>query len=79
MLNLTPVPRAGWRLGVPDQPGSPNAWREALNSDSSHYGGSNLGNGATRLAVQALPAQGRAQSIVLTLPPLATLYLTPDA
>ena len=79
VCNLTPVPREGWRLGVPDRPGSPNAWREALNSDSSHYGGSNLGNGATRLAVQAVPAQGRAKSIVLTLPPLATLYLTPDA
>ncbi|MBL0149880.1 MAG: 1,4-alpha-glucan branching protein GlgB [Ideonella sp.] len=79
VCNLTPVPREGWRLGVPDQAGSPAVWREALNTDSAHYGGSNLGNGAARLAVQAVPAHGRARSIVLTLPPLATLYLTPDA
>jgi 1,4-alpha-glucan branching enzyme len=76
VCNLTPVPRPGWRLGTPDGFG---AWREALNTDSGHYGGSNLGNGAARLAVQPVPAQGRTQSIELTLPPLATLYLLPCA
>jgi 1,4-alpha-glucan branching enzyme len=72
--NLTPVPRPGWRLGVPE---GAAAWREVLNTDSAFYGGSNLGNGAGPLAVQDLPSHGRARSIELTLPPLATLFLVP--
>ena len=72
--NMTPVPREGFRLGVPDGSWS---WREALNTDSAFYGGSNLGNGVGPLAVQEQPAQGRARSITLTVPPLATLYLVP--
>ncbi|HEU5324923.1 MAG TPA: 1,4-alpha-glucan branching protein GlgB, partial [Candidatus Limnocylindria bacterium] len=40
VLNLTPVPRHGYRLGMP----SAGRWVEAINSDSEHYGGSNLGN-----------------------------------
>jgi 1,4-alpha-glucan branching enzyme len=74
VCNFTPVPREGLRLGVPDGPG---AWREVLNTDSAFYGGSNLGNGEAALAVAAVPAHGRAASIVLTLPPLATLMLVP--
>ena len=70
--NMTPVPRMGYRLGVPEGFG---AWREALNSDASVYGGSNLGNGGGTLAVQGQGAHGRGQSIVLTLPPLATVFL----
>jgi 1,4-alpha-glucan branching enzyme len=73
--NMTPVPRQGWRLGVP--PGA-RAWREALNTDSAWYGGSNVGNGAGPLAVQPVGAHRHAQSIVLTLPPLATLFLVPE-
>jgi 1,4-alpha-glucan branching enzyme len=53
------------------------AWREVLNTDSSFYGGSNLGNGAAPLAVQRVQSHGRAQSIELTVPPLATLFLLP--
>jgi len=74
VCNFTPVPREGFRLGVPDGPG---AWREALNSDSAHYGGSNLGNAGALLAVAPVGAHGRTQSIQLTLPPLATLFLLP--
>jgi 1,4-alpha-glucan branching enzyme len=62
---------------VPDWAGSPDAWREAINTDSSHYGGSNLGNGTGPLAVAPVPAHGRPRSIALDLPPLATLYLVP--
>ncbi|MEK8049596.1 1,4-alpha-glucan branching protein GlgB [Ideonella sp. DXS22W] len=72
--NLTPVPREGFRLGVPE--GS-QAWQEVLNTDSAHYGGSNLGNGGAPLAVRPQPAHGRMQSVTLTLPPLATLFLIP--
>jgi 1,4-alpha-glucan branching enzyme len=74
VCNMTPVPREGFRLGVPE---GADAWREALNTDSSFYGGSNLGNGVAPLKVQAIASHGRAQSIVLTVPPLATLFLVP--
>ena len=72
IIGIVAVPRMGYRLGVPEGFG---AWREALNSDASVYGGSNLGNGGGTLAVQGLGAHGRGQSIVLTLPPLATVFL----
>ncbi|MFP5398837.1 MAG: 1,4-alpha-glucan branching protein GlgB [Gammaproteobacteria bacterium] len=72
VANFTPVPRRGYRLGVPD---GAAAWRELLNTDSAYYGGSNLGNGAHALAVRDEPAHGRGRSIMLDLPPLATLFL----
>jgi 1,4-alpha-glucan branching enzyme len=73
VANFTPVPRHGWRLGVP---AGPRVWREAVNTDSAHYGGSNLGNGGA-VGVQPQPSHGHAQSLELTLPPLATLILVP--
>jgi len=73
VCNLTPVPRQGYRIGCP----AGGAWRELLNSDSEHYGGSNVGNGPNAVAVDAVPAHGRDHSVALTLPPLATLFLTP--
>jgi 1,4-alpha-glucan branching enzyme len=77
--NFTPVPREGFRLGVPapGEGGAPAVWREALNTDSARYGGSNLGNGGQPLRVEAVPAHGRGHSVVLTLPPLATVFLLP--
>ncbi|MCU0927825.1 MAG: 1,4-alpha-glucan branching protein GlgB [Burkholderiaceae bacterium] len=74
VCNFTPVPRLGFRLGVPEAPG---AWRELLNTDSAYYGGSNLGNGHRVLAVEPQPSHGRSHSVVLDLPPLATLFLGP--
>ena len=75
VCNFTPVPREGYRLGLPDD--AAPAWREALNSDAGVYGGVNLGNAGAPLAAQAAPAHGRARSLVLTLPPLATVVLLP--
>jgi 1,4-alpha-glucan branching enzyme len=75
VANMTPVPRESFRLGVPE---GPRAWQEALNTDSAHYGGSNLGNGGKALAVEAIHSHGRRQSIVLTVPPLATVFLVPS-
>jgi 1,4-alpha-glucan branching enzyme len=72
--NMTPVPREAMTLGVPEGAG---AWREVLNTDSSFYGGSNLGNGPAALPVHRIASHGRAQSITLTVPPLATVYLVP--
>jgi 1,4-alpha-glucan branching enzyme len=72
VANMTPVPRQAFRLGVPK---GPTIWREALNTDSVFYGGSNLGNGPAPLKVQAASSHGRAQSIELTIPPLGTVFL----
>jgi 1,4-alpha-glucan branching enzyme len=77
VCNFTPVPRPAFWLGVPDGPHAPSAWREALNTDSAHYGGSNVGNAGAALEVQARPAHGRQRAIQLVLPPLATLFLVP--
>ena len=74
VCNFTPEPRHGYRLAVP---AGRTGWRELLNTDSVHYGGGNLGNLQSVLAVQNVPVQGHEQSIVLSLPPLATLFLVP--
>jgi 1,4-alpha-glucan branching enzyme len=71
VLNFTPVPREGYRLGVP----SPGHYVEVLNSDSEYYGGSNIGN-ASGASSEGTPAMEQAQSVVITLPPLAGLVLT---
>ncbi len=73
--NFTPVPRSNYRVGVPEHVAS--YWQEALNTDSHHYGGSNLGNGANRLPVESISAHGHQHSICLTLPPLSTVFLVP--
>ncbi len=67
--NFTPVPRSGYRLGVPRA----GRWREALNSDADVYGGSGVGNLGV-VASEPIAMHGRAQSIVVTLPPLAALF-----
>ncbi len=75
ICNLTPVPRHGYRLGVPDDAAA--YWREAINTDSRHYGGADLGNGMHTLHADSVPAHGCARSLSLMLPPLATLVLVP--
>jgi 1,4-alpha-glucan branching enzyme len=71
VCNLTPVVRHGWRLGVPQA----GRWHERLNTDSVHYGGSNAGTPLGVAATEPIAAHGRAQSVLLTLPPLATVFL----
>ena len=73
ITNMTPVPRPGYRIGVPRA----GPWRELINTDAAIYGGSNLGNGGVIEAV-ARPSHGQAQSLELMLPPLATLILRHD-
>jgi len=65
VLNFTPVPRPGYRLGV----SGPGVFEEVLNSDSAWYGGSNVGNRG-RVQSEPVSAMGRAHSLVITLPPL---------
>jgi 1,4-alpha-glucan branching enzyme len=72
--NFTPVPRLGYRIGVP----TGGLWRELFNTDSSLYAGSNIGNGGMVWA-DDVPWAGQPHSLKLTLPPLAGLYLTPGA
>jgi len=75
ILNMTPVPREGYRIGVPaSDPHAPSVWQEILNSDASVYGGSGLGNGGS-VHAEMHPSHGMAQSAVLTLPPLSALIL----
>jgi 1,4-alpha-glucan branching enzyme len=72
VCNMTPIPRYDYRIGVPRG----GWWQELLNTDAESYGGSNLGN-AGGLAARPDPSHGEAQSLYLTLPPLATLLLRP--
>ncbi|SDZ24667.1 1,4-alpha-glucan branching enzyme [Jannaschia faecimaris] len=70
MCNFTPVERLDFRVGVPE----PGYWEEVLNTDAAIYGGGNRGNlGGTDTA--GVAADGHAQSIALTLPPLAVVVL----
>jgi len=72
VCNFTPVPRYGYRVGVP----AAGRWREVLNSDAACYGGSGVGNlGGVDTA--PIEAHGHAQSLALTLPPLGVLFLEP--
>ncbi|KXU37184.1 glycogen-branching enzyme [Cephaloticoccus primus] len=67
VVHLTPVIRQNYRVGVP----LAGLWREVLNSNSSHYGGTGLGNDGAR-HTEPIPADGHPQSLSLTLPPLTT-------
>ncbi|HEV7268686.1 MAG TPA: 1,4-alpha-glucan branching protein GlgB [Falsiroseomonas sp.] len=70
VCNMTPVPRQGYRLGVPRG----GAWHETLNSDSAIYGGTDTGNGG-RVVAEAVASHGCEHSVSLVLPPLSTLIL----
>jgi len=73
VCNFTPVPRYGYRIGVPQG----GFWREVLNSDAREYGGSGLGN-LGGVWADPVPWHGRPYSLPLTLPPLGCLYLKPE-
>ena len=72
VLNLTPTPRNGYRIGVPQG----GAWQVLLNSDDTRYWGSGAGTTGTVWADSA-PMHGRDDSLLLDLPPLGALYLAP--
>lgn len=69
-MNMTPVPREGYRVGVPDA----GYYKELLNSDAKLYGGTDVGNGGG-VESEPTPMHGMANSIELTLPPLAILVM----
>jgi 1,4-alpha-glucan branching enzyme len=70
VFNCTPVPRHGYRVGVPHG----GFWKEILNSDASEYGGSGLGN-LGGVEAEPVPMHGRTHSLRLVLPPLAVVLL----
>jgi 1,4-alpha-glucan branching enzyme len=75
-VNLTPVPRHAYRIGVP----GPGRWVEILNTDAEPYGGSGQGNlGGVDTGPLAVPHHGRPNSIDLTLPPLGVVVLRHEA
>ncbi len=73
VLNCTPIGRENYRIGVPQS----GFYQEALNSDASAYGGSNVGN-LGGVHSHDLPSHGFRDSISLCLPPLAILVLKPS-
>jgi 1,4-alpha-glucan branching enzyme len=72
-MNLAPVPREGYRLGLPRA----GRWTEVLNTDAEAYGGGNVGN-MGGVATEDVPWHNQAQSAEITLPPLGVVYLVPE-
>jgi 1,4-alpha-glucan branching enzyme len=73
VANLSPTPRPGYRLGLPRS----GRWREALNTDSTFYGGSDVGNLGS-VEAEPIPWHGQPVSAEVTLPPLASVWLVPE-
>ncbi len=68
--NFTPVPRENYRIGV----NVAGTYEEILNTDAESYKGSNVRNEGD-IVTEEVESHNKAQSIVITVPPLATLYL----
>jgi len=73
VCNFTPVPRHGYRLGVPQA----RFYREVLNTDAAEYGGSGVTNPPGRQAI-ARPWHNKPCSLELTLPPFGVVILKPE-
>jgi len=71
IINFTPEPRYGYRIGVPEA----GVYQEVFNSDAAIYGGSNLGNGTATLVGEEMAWMNQTHSLALTLPPLAGIVL----
>jgi 1,4-alpha-glucan branching enzyme len=72
VVNFSPIVREDWRLPLPRA----GAWAEMLNTDSRFYAGSDVGNGLGITADRG-PMHGQPASALVTLPPLAALWLVP--
>ncbi len=73
VLNLSPLPRYDYRVGMPVC----CRWREAVNTDSAFYGGSGVGN-LGGVEAEAVPWHDQPFSALLALPPLAAVWLVPE-
>jgi 1,4-alpha-glucan branching enzyme len=74
VANNAPLVREGYRVGLPRG----GRWREVLNTDSERYGGSGVANAGSLLADE-LSWNDQSHSVSLTLPPLAVVWLAPEA
>ncbi len=72
VMNMTPVPRPGYRIGAP----ASGRYVQLLSSDDAQFGGSEVPT-LEEVHTEAVPIHGRAQSFVLDLPPLGALVLAP--
>ncbi|HEX8489632.1 MAG TPA: 1,4-alpha-glucan branching enzyme, partial [Chthoniobacterales bacterium] len=72
-VNATPLVRHGYRLGVPGG----GFYREIINTDAETYGGGNVGN-MGGFEAEDFPWQGRTHSLMISLPPLATVAFKRD-
>jgi 1,4-alpha-glucan branching enzyme len=72
VANLSPVPRERYRIGLPVG----GAWRELLNTDSSYYGGTGLGN-LGEVHAEERPWHDQPFSAEVLVPPLAVVWLRP--
>jgi 1,4-alpha-glucan branching enzyme len=73
VMNLSPIPREGYRIGLPKQ----GRWREALNTDAEHYGGSNVGNYGG-VEAEDMGWMSQPYSAAITMPPLGVMWFVPD-
>jgi 1,4-alpha-glucan branching enzyme len=73
ILNLTPVPRLRYRLGLP----RPGKWIEVLNSDAAIYGGSNNGNMGSVIS-EDINSHNQSYSAEFVLPPLSIVAFRPE-
>ncbi|MGW0601775.1 1,4-alpha-glucan branching protein GlgB [Streptomyces sp. NPDC002776] len=64
--NFSPVVREDYRIWVPE---GGTVWEETLNTDAARYGGGDITNPG--------PIKPEEDGIRITLPPLATVWLTP--
>jgi 1,4-alpha-glucan branching enzyme len=71
VCNFAPVVHHALRCGVP----AVGRWVERLNTDSRHYGGSDVGTPLGECTSEPVPSHGQAHSVVLNLPPLATVFM----
>jgi 1,4-alpha-glucan branching enzyme len=74
VFNFTPVPRYGYRVGVP----RPGIWKEIGNSDAEEYGGSGVENLGGCEAAE-VPAHGHPASMEVTIPPLGAVFFKQPA
>ena len=70
VCNFTPEVRHGYRIGVPEK----GSYIEVFNSDDEAFGGSGVKNEG-EIKTEDVKWHDRDQSIVLTIPPMATIYL----
>ena len=70
ICNFTPVPRMGYRVGLP----APGVYTEILNSDGVKYGGSGVGN-PPEIVAEAIAWQSGSHSALFNLPPLGVIFV----